>query len=82
MTSTDKTLDEWSDSELEVALSQLVWDIRFQQNFAYATSDPNRSEAIQTSLRRQRDQLKKLRNEREYRITQGRYHPFIEAGRR
>ena len=82
MTSAEPTLDEWSDSELEVALSQLEWDIRFQQNYAYATSDTAHSEMIQASVRRQRDQLKKLRNEREYRITQGRYNPFLDARRR
>jgi hypothetical protein len=77
-----KPLDEWTDKELEMTLHHLEWEIRYLQNFGYAVHHPTISEAIQASVHQQRDQLKKLRNEREYRIIQGTYQPFLEERRR
>jgi hypothetical protein len=76
---TERKLDEWYDRELEVAVSQVEWDIRFQQNYSYATNNNELSEKIRASVRQQQEYLKKLRSEREYRITHGSYHPFLEG---
>jgi hypothetical protein len=74
-----RPIDKWNDLKLEDELNQLAWTIGFYRNLAYATHDPTHSEAIHAFVRQQQDQLTKLQTERDHRITQGSYRPFLRA---
>ena len=76
-----RPIDKWTDPELEDEVNRLEWTIEFFQNLAFAVHDHTDGEAIQASVHHQRDWLTKLRNERDYRITQGSYRPFHRAMR-
>ena len=71
-----KAIDALTDLELEEHLKLVEMDIRWNRNHAYAVQDPTRTTLLD-KVREQEQLLRKLRDERDYRIIHNKYRPFV-----
>ncbi len=71
-----KAIDALTDLELEEHLKLVEMDIRWNRNHAYAVQDATRSTLLD-KVREQEQLLRKLRDERDYRIIHNKYRPFV-----
>jgi len=71
-----KAIDALTDLELEEHLKLVEMDIRWNRNHAYAVQVATRLTLLD-KVREQEQLLRKLRDERDYRIIHNKYRPFV-----
>jgi hypothetical protein len=72
----NKAIDALTDLELEEHLKLAEMDIRWNRNHAYAVQGTTRSTLLD-KVQEQEQLLRKLRDEREYRVIHNNYRPFV-----
>ena len=72
-----QTMKKQTDPELEEMISLIEREISFLSNLAYALSNPQAYEGIRSTLEEKMFQHKQLLAERNLRIRQGCFRPFL-----